>query len=177
MTSIDWPMLINWIVSGLIGLLFGVIGGYVTYRLERNRDDVRWERERANLEQQFKHDREQMELVWQQKLQELQIQFMREDQKKLRDDIMVVLQDPLKIIQNAGLYNRLANDAVYGKQMMRMMVECEVLFRDINPNILPEHNRRLYVEVKKQLEFLLERALLESPDTTKQLDEGEKQTS
>ncbi len=79
---------VYWIVSGFIGLLFGVVGGYITYRLERKRDDIKWAREKEQLEATWKHDKEQMELVWQQKLQELEIQFHRDEQIQLRQKLL-----------------------------------------------------------------------------------------
>lgn len=99
MPSIDWSLFLNWIVTGIIGLVFGIIGGYVTYRLERKRDDLQWERERLKLELQWKHDREQMELVWKQKVQELELQFVRQDQTRLRDEILMGLNNPSRQIQ------------------------------------------------------------------------------
>jgi hypothetical protein len=81
MISIDWTQIINWIVSGAIGLLFGVIGGYITYKFERKRDDIQWEREKLKLEQQWKQEREHSEITWQRKLEELELESERHRQE------------------------------------------------------------------------------------------------
>lgn len=81
MISIDWTQVINWIVSGAIGLLFGIIGGYITYKFERKRDDIQWEREKLKLEQQWKQEREQSEIIWQHKLKELELESERHKQE------------------------------------------------------------------------------------------------
>lgn len=99
MPPIDWTILINWIVTGFIGLVFGIIGGYATYRYDRKRDELQWEREIAKLAQQWKHEQEQMEIVWQQKLQELEIQFIREEQSRLRGELLRGIDNPSREIQ------------------------------------------------------------------------------
>ena len=46
---IDGALILQWIVSGLVGLTFGVVGAWVTYRLNRKRDDLNWQREQREL--------------------------------------------------------------------------------------------------------------------------------
>ena len=94
MGNVDWVLIGNWIGSGLIGLLFGSIGGYITYRLQRNRDDLLWEREKAKLE-----------MSWQQKLHELEIQFMRQEQNQLREHIMKGVDNPARQIDIISIGN------------------------------------------------------------------------
>jgi hypothetical protein len=50
MPTVDLIQLGNLIVSGFIGLVFGVIGGYATYRFQRHRDELQWEHEKEKLE-------------------------------------------------------------------------------------------------------------------------------
>jgi len=99
MTAIDWVLLGNWIGSGFIGLLFGIIGGYVTHRFQRNRDNLLWEREKTKLE-----------MTWQQKIHELEIQFLRQEQKQLREHIIKGVDDPARQIEIISTGNeRIAN--------------------------------------------------------------------
>ena len=69
----DWTHLSNWLISGFIGLLFGVVGTLVTYKLNRRKDDIAWEREREKIKHQWQHDIE---------LLERQLQEKREDENK-----------------------------------------------------------------------------------------------
>lgn len=106
MPPIDVSILVNWMISGLIGLCFGIIGAYVAHKLAKTRDDLQWEHEKLKLEQQFKHDREQMEVVWQQKLEELKLQQTREDLARLRNDLYRGVDNPIPAIQS---YTRTSN--------------------------------------------------------------------
>jgi len=65
---LDMQLISNWIISGLIGLLFGIISAWVTHRYERKRDDISWEHEKVKLGQQFQQEKELMELQFRQKL-------------------------------------------------------------------------------------------------------------
>lgn len=61
MLTTDWSLLINWLVSGIIGLLFGVALAYATYRLQRVRDEIAWEREKVKMTTEWEHEREKIE--------------------------------------------------------------------------------------------------------------------
>ncbi len=116
MPPIDWGLLVNWIVSGLVGLTFGIIGGYATYRFQRIRDDIQWDREKAKLEQEWKHEVEKMETGWKQKLQELELQFVRQDQQRLRDMIQGGSEGPVVALRDIIA----ANEMFRERQMQRM---------------------------------------------------------
>jgi len=99
MSTIDWPLLINWIVSGLIGLVFGVISAWIAYRYERKRDDIAWQREKEKLQQQHRHDQELLEIQFEQKIKELEQQLTREQTSQLRERLIQGIDNPQKTIE------------------------------------------------------------------------------
>ncbi len=133
MLNIDWELMINWIVSGAIGLIFGLVGGYVTYRYDRRRDDVNWQREKIKLEELYKHEKnqsdlvwrreivklneqnrrekenlkEQLEMIWQQKIEEFKIQDKHEKNIILRQELTRGLENPKEAIRNASYLREL----------------------------------------------------------------------
>jgi hypothetical protein len=56
--TIDWATLVNWIISGLVGFIFGVIGTTLQHRLDRKRDDLAWQRKLEELQRQWEHENE-----------------------------------------------------------------------------------------------------------------------
>ncbi len=50
MLPFDPGTLVNWIVSGFISACFAVLVTSMTYRYQRKRDDIKWERRLADLE-------------------------------------------------------------------------------------------------------------------------------
>ncbi len=72
MPSLDISTLVNWMVSGFIGLIFGLVTAWVTHRYQRKRDDIAWEREKEKLQEQFEHEKRLLELQFQQRLKELE---------------------------------------------------------------------------------------------------------
>lgn len=52
MNSIDWPTLINWIVSGMIGVVLGAISGWITYSYQLRQSKIAWNREKEYQERQ-----------------------------------------------------------------------------------------------------------------------------
>ncbi len=100
MATIDFPTIINWIGSGFIGLIFGVVGAWVAYRYERKRDDISWEREKEKLQQQFTHDRDILELQFQQRIIELEKQLSEQQRSQIREDLTKGLDKPEETINN-----------------------------------------------------------------------------
>ena len=86
--TIDWSILINWIISGLIGLIFGIAGAWATHRLDRKRDDITWEREKQKLEDNWQHEKELLEIQFKQKLAEIESQRLYEEKKKIREELL-----------------------------------------------------------------------------------------
>ncbi|RME60109.1 hypothetical protein D6779_02780 [Candidatus Parcubacteria bacterium] len=85
MTTIDWQTLINWLVSGFVGFIFGIGSSWVTYRYERKRDDIAWEREKEKLKQQFQHEKEVLEAEFSQKLVAIKEQERASAEKRLAE--------------------------------------------------------------------------------------------
>jgi len=87
MPQTDWATLVNWLISGFIGLGFGTIGAWMAHHFQRQRDDVAWERERSKLQEQWKHDTELLERQFEQRLKELDLQTQQEESKRLRAEL------------------------------------------------------------------------------------------
>ena len=172
MPPIDWALLINWLVTGFIGLLFGVIGGYVTYRQERKRDDIKWAREKEQLELSWKHDKEQMELSWQQKLQELEIQFIRDDQNKLRQELLRGIDNP-----RATIEQYIENQAVILRQSKVQMLKSLIENSAITASMIESLGKEL---IEKFLETSADPKALEmlspNPQLSSNVESNEKET-
>ncbi len=54
--NIDSSTIVNLIISGLIAFVFGALSTWITYKNERKRDDIAWEREKEKLQQQVNSD-------------------------------------------------------------------------------------------------------------------------
>lgn len=98
MGQVDWALLTNWIISGLIGLLFGLIGGWVTYRFDRNRDDIAWQREKQKIQDDWRHQKELLEVQFGQRLKELELQLKREENERLREALLKGVDNPIETI-------------------------------------------------------------------------------
>jgi len=98
MSQIDWSTLVNWLVTGFIGFMFGALGAFITYRLERRRDDIAWERDRRKQLELFAHEREILQTQFQQKLEEIKMQFQREDNIRTRQELLRGIDNPLEAI-------------------------------------------------------------------------------
>jgi len=101
MGQIDWILSMNWIISGFIGLLFGIIGGWATYRFDRKRDDIAWEREKQRIQDEWQHQRELLEVQFNQKLAELETQLRREENERLRSTLLRGVDNPAEAIDRA----------------------------------------------------------------------------
>lgn len=99
MPSLDTATLINWVVSVLIGLVFGIGSAWVTHRYQRQRDDIAWEREKTKLREQFEHEKRLLELQFQQRLKELEQQSSQQQSSRVRDEILKGVDDPDKTIE------------------------------------------------------------------------------
>ena len=99
MPSLDIATLINWAVSGFIGLMFGIGSAWVTHRYQRQRDDIAWEREKAKLREQFEHEKRLLELQFQQRLKELEQQSSQQQSSRIRDEILKGVDNPDRAIQ------------------------------------------------------------------------------
>src|SRR5262245_50339060 len=98
------------VIPAVIGLIFGVIGGYMTHRFQRLRDDIQWEREKLKLEQQWQYEREKLNLLWQQKVQEMELQYLKEERNNLRSELAKGVNDPQILTQLVNTNHMLHRD-------------------------------------------------------------------
>ena len=151
MPSIDISILINWIASGIIGLIFGIIGSWVAHRYDRKRDDISWEREKEKLQQQFKHDIELLELQSQQRISELEKQLSEQQNLKIRDELTRGLDKPEETINNLkhvesqikgytikASPSHLLALAVLLSQVVNQIQHFDSLWKGANPLISPQ---------------------------------------
>ena len=85
MSQIDWPTLMNWIISGIIGAIFGIIGTWIAHRFARKRDDINWQRK---LEEQKR---------------QLILEQQQQSKERLREQI-------LKDVNNPGVIRELSKE-------------------------------------------------------------------
>ncbi len=98
MGQTDWALLINWVTSGFIGLVFGIIGGWVTYRRDRRRDDIAWQKEKQKFQEDWEHQKELLEIQFEQRLKEHELQITREENERLRNTLLQGVNNPLETI-------------------------------------------------------------------------------
>ncbi len=101
MGQIDWVLSMNWVVSGLIGLVFGIIGGWATYRFDRKRDDLAWERDKQRIQDEWQHQKRLLEAQFEQRLEELEAQLEREESERLRNTLLRGVDNPDEAIARA----------------------------------------------------------------------------
>lgn len=99
MPLIDSRTLASWIVSGLIGVIFGAISAWVTFRLERRRDDIQWEREKSKLQAQHKHEKMLLELQFASGLKRIQDNLAALKKEAVRADLLKGVDDPAQLIR------------------------------------------------------------------------------
>jgi hypothetical protein len=116
---IEWSQFVNWIVSGLIGFIFGAFGAYFSYRLDRKRDEQNFEKDRIRFELEQKKEIDKLEQVWRQKLAELKIEIENEQQKRKfaklhekRFEVTGIIYQQLVEFKQL-LKNPLANDSAF----------------------------------------------------------------
>lgn len=106
---IDWPAFANWIITGLLGVLFGTASGWVTYRYQRRQDDIKWEREKELRREDWQREQEKMKQQWEREQAQLRQQWEHEmslralevdEQKRsrFREELLKGTDDPLKAI-------------------------------------------------------------------------------
>ncbi|HNE04759.1 MAG TPA: hypothetical protein PLT08_09595 [Anaerolineales bacterium] len=103
----DLTLLINWVTSGFIGLIFGLISASVTYRYEKKRDEKAWEREKEKIQLQFQHDRDMFEAEVNQKIKELELQFQQRETEKIRQTLLAGLGNPSEVISRVERTNQI----------------------------------------------------------------------
>lgn len=154
--TIDLSTLINWIISGLIGLIFGVIGTALKYRFDRQRDDFAWERKLEEMRRQWEHESE-VHLK----------RLIQEQQEKERDQIRADLTGGLDTITKAT-----AERIVIHRELLkikRIPHHAEEILRkyvsDKYSNLAAEQQVVMYQTIKRMLEFM-------SPDELEDITEN-----
>jgi WXG100 family type VII secretion target len=77
-----------------------MISAWISYRYERKRDDIAWQREREKLQEQHRHDLELLEKQFQQKIIELEQQLAREQTSQLRNRLTQGIDNAQETIEN-----------------------------------------------------------------------------
>jgi len=115
MTSFDTSAVINWVISGFIGLVFGIISAWITHRYQKERDSIAWEREKEKLRQQFEHELKMLEVQFQQRLVESEQQAAQKQVSRVRDEILKGVDNPNKSLNELLLARRqmLPSDNMY----------------------------------------------------------------
>ena len=96
---LDIQSISNWIISGFIGLIFGIISAWLTHRYEKKRDEVAWEHEKEKLNQQFKQEKELVAIQFRQHIIELERQLSEQKSIAIRSSLTKGLENPEKEIQ------------------------------------------------------------------------------
>jgi hypothetical protein len=110
MPAIEIPTLINWIIAGLIGLVFGTASAFFTYRFERRRDDLKWQRELEKLRIEF-----ELQALQQQK--EHEQEQIAETGKRINAELTRGLDDPEKAVRSLSVLYSLVGDSFRGAMM------------------------------------------------------------
>jgi len=117
MPALDISTLVNWVVSGFIGLVFGVVSAWVTHRYQKERDSITWEREKEKLREQFEHEKILLELQFQQRLKELEQQSVQQQSGRVREEILKGVDNPDKAIEEL----QRARQRIYAPPAMPIM--------------------------------------------------------
>ena len=136
--EIDWATFINWMISGFIGLLFGIIGGWVKYRFDRQADDLKWhrevERERQRLESEWRHDfnilQTQLDQQFQQRMKELEIGYDREDKERLRNELLKDIDRATQAINELSAIKHMKVEERLEREIHRVDYERHLLRKD-----------------------------------------------
>ena len=107
MPVLDLPNLINWIVAGLIGFVFGAVSALLTYRLERRRDDLKWQRELEKLRLEFA-------LQSLQRRKEYEQEKIEESSERIKAELTQGLDDPEKALRAVGALHAIVGDRFKG---------------------------------------------------------------
>lgn len=163
MGQIDWALLIHWVTSGFIGLVFGIIGGWVTYRRDRTRDDIAWQREKQRFQEDWQHQKELLEIQFEQRLKELELQFSREENERLRSTLLQGVDNPIATIDNLQRA-RVRFQMEYLVQRAAMFVpesrtmdylrSMETVLRELQAKLTQEEDLSLGMKALEQMKML-----------------------
>lgn len=121
MPTLDTTALFNWIISGLIGLIFGSIGAWYTHRLQIKRENLAWQREKEKLQERFEQEKSLLEIQFNQKLLELEKQATQQQSNQVRTEILKGVENPEEVISRYKKYQELLTNLKPGNLIARMM--------------------------------------------------------
>ncbi len=79
---IDWATFTNWVITGLLGVVFGTASAWVTYRYNRERDNLRWERDRLSRDSDWRRQQDALQQQWEHEQLVLKQQWEQEGEKQ-----------------------------------------------------------------------------------------------
>jgi hypothetical protein len=94
MVSLHITSVMNWVISGFIGLLFGIIGAWATHRFQKERDSIAWESEKEKLREQFEYEKRLIEVQFEQRLIEYVRQSEQQQRQRIREEILKGVDNP-----------------------------------------------------------------------------------
>jgi hypothetical protein len=118
MPELDTASILNWAISGLIGLIFGAIGSWYTHRLQLSREKLAWQREKERLQEDKNREREMLQerfeqekillkLKFQQEVLEREKQFASQQSSQVRAEILKGTDNPAEVIRRFENFKRL----------------------------------------------------------------------
>jgi hypothetical protein len=119
----NWATLINWIVTGLLGVIFGAASAWVAYRYQRKRDDIKWKREKEQRQEELQQYKEKRLEEWQQAQKTMQIQWEHEQQELRKkwdhdkDLLFIQSEERLKLFEQQVIHeenNRIREELLVG---------------------------------------------------------------
>ena len=121
MPALDTTAILNWIISGFIGLIFGGIGAWYTHRLQLKREKLSWQREieklqvekekeKERLQETFEQEKILLTLQFQQKSYELEQQIALQQSSQIRAEILKGTDNPAEVISRFENYKRLISN-------------------------------------------------------------------
>lgn len=121
MPALDTTAILNWIISGFIGLIFGGIGAWYTHRLQLKREKLSWQREieklqvekekeKERLQERFEQEKILLKLQFQQKSYELEQQIALQQSSQIRAEILKGTDNPAEVISRFENYKRLISN-------------------------------------------------------------------
>jgi hypothetical protein len=94
MVPLHITSMMNWVIPGFIGLLFGFISAWATHRFQKERDSIAWEREKAKLREQFEYEKRLIEIQFEQRLIEYVRQSEQQQRNRIREEILKGVDNP-----------------------------------------------------------------------------------
>lgn len=94
MSPFDWSQLSTVLITGLIGMFFGIISSYFSYRNERKRDELKWQHEKEMMKTQQQFAKEQSAIEWAHKFDEIEVKNYHEQISKLRRELINDIGNP-----------------------------------------------------------------------------------